>query len=419
LFGVVPVIRASVPDVSRLLNAAGRGNVQGGFRSRLRQLLVVGEIALALVALTGAGLFIRSLRNVQSFNLGFDADNLVVGNLNVAALQMTPEAGMEFVKALIAKVRAVPGVTAVALRDSPPVRVGLVQTVFREGDPTDSRIGMFAPTPPITPDYFSTMKVPLVDGRLFNEFDRADSTRVAIISEAFARHLWPGQRAIGRRFHFATSNNLIEVVGVVRNHTVQTIGEAPQPTAWLPFEQAYQPFSVLHVRTASAPEKMIPAIADAVQSMNSNLLFVNPGTARQVIFQALWAPRMAATLFGIFGFLGLALAVIGVYGVLAYTVVQRTSEIGLRMAVGAKPVSVVGMVLGQSASMAALGIAIGLGVAIALTRTVANLLYNLQSDDPLTFVSVALILAATALLAGGIPAWRASRIDPVIALRQE
>jgi putative ABC transport system permease protein len=287
-------MRSSAPDVSSFLNAAGRGNVQGGFRSSLRKLLVVGEIALALVALAGAGLFIRSLRNARNLDLGFDANHLLVTNLNMAALQMPPEQGREFIRSVIAKVHTIPGVTAVAVSHAPVLGVGLFQTVFHEGDPTDSRLGMFAATPPISPEYFDTKRVSLLDGRKFNEFDRAGGTPVAIVSETFAKHMWPGQRAIGKRFRFATSSDLQQVVGVVKDHTLINIGEEPQAVAWLPFDQVYQPFAVLHVRTEGSPSTMLHAVIDAAQSLNSNLVLLNPQTAQEVLSQALWAPRMAA-----------------------------------------------------------------------------------------------------------------------------
>jgi predicted permease len=258
-----------------------------------------------------------------------------------------------------------------------------------------------------------------MEGRYFNDYDRADTTRVTIVSQAFAQRMWPGQPAIGKRFHFATAPELVQVVGVVKDHAIFNIGEPPQPAAWMPFDQVYQPTAVLHVRTAGPPENSIPAVLAAAQSLNSELALLNPGTAKQVIGQALWAPRMAAALFGIFGLLGMALAVIGVYGVMAYMVVQRTSEIGIRMAVGARPASVIRMVIGQSMQLAAAGIIAGVAGALALTRLVASLLYNVSPNDPGTFVTVAGLLAVTAAIAGGIPAWRASRIDPVRALRQE
>jgi predicted permease len=419
LFGLAPVLRASVPDVSRLLNTGGRGNVQGGSRSRTRKLLVVGEIALALIALVGAGLFLRSMRSAQNTSLGFETNNLIVARFNLSALQMSPERGREFIRSIVAKVRTVPGVVSVSVADSAPLGVGLVLTAFHEGDPLDSRLGFLTPTPPVSPDYFQTIGVPLVEGRFFNEFDRVGATRVGIVSQAFARRMWPGQRAIGKRIYFATAPDLVEVVGVVKDHTILNIGETPQGVAWLPFDQAYQPVAVLHVRTAGPPESSIAAVLAAAQTLNSELALQNPGTVKQVIGQALWAPRMAAALFGILGLLGMTLAVIGVYGVMAYMVVQRTSEIGIRMAVGARPLAVIGMVLGQSMQLAAAGIAIGIAGALLLTRMVGNLLYDVSPNDPGTFATVATLLAVTALLAGGIPAWRASRIDPVRALRQE
>ena len=419
LFGITPVIRASMPDVSRLLNSATRGNIQGGSRSVLRKFLVVGEIALALVALIGAGLFVRSMQSAQNTDLGFDTDNLIVAGVNLNSLRMSPERGREFMRSLVAKMRTLPGVTSASLADAPPLGVGLLLTAFREGDPVDSRLGLLTPTPFITPEFFDTMHIPLVEGRSFNDFDRLGSTRVTIVSQAFARRMWPGQPALGKRFRFATAPDLVEVVGVVKDHAILNIGETPQPAAWMPLDQVYQPTAVLHIRTAGPPENSIPAVIAAAQSLNSELALINPGTARQVVGQALWPARMAATLFGIFGLLGMTLAVIGVYGVMAYMVVQRTSEIGIRMAIGAKPRSVIAMVLSQSMQLAIAGIILGIAAAFALTRLVGNLLYNISPTDPVTFVTVALILAFTALAAGGIPAWRASRIDPVRALRQE
>ncbi len=209
------------------------------------------------------------------------------------------------------------------------------------------------------------------------------------------------------------------MVGIVRDTTVFNIGETPQPVAYLPFDQAYQSFAVLHVRTSTSPQRVLPAVMAAVQSLDPDLALLNPATMRDVIDQALWAPRLAAGLFGVFGLLGMVLAVVGVYGVMAYMVLQRTSEIGIRMAMGARSVDVMRMVVGQSMRLALAGIALGVGVAFVLTRLVADLLYDVSPNDPATFLTVASILAATALVAGGIPAWRAARIDPVSALRQD
>ncbi len=419
LFGIAPVIRASAPDLSKLLNTSGRGNVQGGGRWGLRAMLVVGEMALALVALVGAGLFIRSMQRAQNIDLGFETNNLFVAGVNLGALQMKPEQGREFMRALVEKVKAVPGVAAVAVAGGAPLQGGLMLTAFREGDPLDSRLGTLTFTQPASAAYLDTMRIPLTEGRALNDFDRMGSAKVLVISQATARRFWPGQRAIGKRVHFATSNEYYEVVGIARDSTVTNIGEQPQMMAYMPFDQAYQPAAVLHVRTVGDPGRMIAPVAAAVQALNPELVLINPGSVHAVIAQALWAPRMAAILFGIFGVLGLVLAVIGVYGVMAYTVLQRTSEIGIRMAVGARQVNVIGMILGQSMKLAAIGIALGACGALAITGPVRSLLFDVSPTDPITFITVAAILAGTAMIAGGIPAWRASRIDPVLALRQE
>jgi predicted permease len=341
-------------------------------------------------------------------------------SFDLGSERMTPPQGLAFTRAVLEKVRAVPGVRSAAIADSAPLGGGFVQTLFREGVPVDSRLGTLTLTSPVTPDYFTTLRIPLREGRLLNALDRSGTTRVAVISEAMARRIWPGQSAIGKRFHSATSiTDLIEVVGVVNNTTVFNLGEPPQPVAYLPFEQNYQPFVVLHVRTALAPERVLPAVTAAAQSLNSDLAVLNPLTMPQVLGQALWAPRMAAALFSLFGLLSMALAVVGVYGVIAYMVLQRRSEIGIRMAMGARTADVLRMVVGQSLRLALAGIACGLGIALVLTRFLSNLLFDVSPSDPVTFFSVASLLAITVLLASGLPAWRAARINPVSALRQE
>ena len=420
LFGIAPVIRASAPDVTRLLNTSGRGNVQGGGRSVFRAALVVGEIALALVALVGAGLFVRGMRAAQSVDPGFDTEHLFVAGLNTAPLRMDAARGSAFMRNLLAKVQAVPGVASAAIASTAPLQGGgLLLTGFRESDAMDSRAGVLMFFEPISPRYFDTMRIPIVEGRGLTEFDREGSAPVMVISQATARRMWPGERAIGKRLRFATSPELREVVGITRDTNFATIGEQPQMVVYAPYDQVYQPAVVLHVRTAGPPERMIAPVQAAVQGVNSDLALLNPGSMRQVIGQALWAPRMAAALFGIFGLLGMTLAVIGVYGVMAYMVLQRTSEIGIRMAVGASPGKVVSMVMGESARLAGLGIGLGICGALMLTRTVKSLLFQVSPSDPGTYLMVAGLLAATALVAGGVPAWRASRIDPVKALRQE
>ncbi len=420
LFGIAPVFRASVPDLTRILNSTGRGNIQGGGHNWARSVLVVCEIALALIALAGAGLFIRSMQRAEQINLGFETRNLCIFGFDLASEHMTQDHGRQFLRSAMEKVSSVPGVASVAIAASGPLGGGFLQTMFRQGDPVDSRLGILALTVPVSPGYFETMRIPMLEGRVIDSFDRAGSKRVAVISEAMAREMWPGQPAIGKRFHSPTDGaDMWEVVGVTKNTTVFQVGEKPQPVAYFAFDQDYQSAMVMHVRTSVDPERVLPAAMAAVQSLDRDLALRNPSTMRTVIEQALWAPHMAAVLFGLFGALSVVLAVIGVYGVMAYMVLQRTTEIGVRIALGAHATDVLRMVVGHSMRLAAAGIVIGVCAALALTQLLGNLLFDVPPNDPATYLTVAAVLAATALLAGGIPAWRAARIDPVSALRQE
>jgi predicted permease len=333
---------------------------------------------------------------------------------------MTPDHGRLFIRSVVEKVSSVPGVASAAVAGNGPLGGGFLQTMFREADPVDSRLGILTLTVPVSAGYFETMRIPLLAGRAIDTFDRAGSKRVAVISQAMAREMWPGQQALGKRFHSPTGgSDLWEVIGVTKNTTVFQVGEKPQPVAYVAFDQSYQPTAVVHVRTSVDPERVLPPAMANVQSLDRDLALLNPRTMRTVVQQALWAPHTAALLFGLFGLLSLVLAVIGVYGVMAYIVLQRTTEIGVRMAMGAHSADVLRMVIGQSVQLAIAGVVAGVAIALALTRLVGNLLFDVSPHDPMTYLTVAGILVGTALLAAGMPAWRAARIDPVLALRQE
>src|SRR5438093_128865 len=420
IFGIIPAIKASGTDINEVLKTGGRGGALGWTHNRLRGLLVISEIALALVALVGSGLFLRSMQNAQQFNPGFESQNLLQMNFDLGALRYDADHGQQFFVDRLERAQTVPGVVSASVSSNGVFAGGLAGTIFREGEQTDpNNRGTLVNFDDVTPGHFETMRIPLISGRDFTDFDREKTTRVAIINEAMAKAIWPGQEPLGKRFAIVKEPELLQVIGVVGTTVVGQIGEDPQPTAYLPMRQQYSPFATLLARTNSNPEPLIGAVRAQVQQIDKNLAFTNAQTVQQILGQGLWAARMGAALLGLFGALALILASIGIYGVLAYSVAQRTSEIGLRMALGAQPRQVLGLVLKQGMLLAVIGAAVGIIVALPVARMAGNLLYGISATDPLTYVGITLLLMAVALLACYLPARRATRIDPLIALRVE
>ena len=420
IFGIIPAVKASGTDINEVLKTGGRGGALGWTHNRLRGLLVISEIALALVALVGSGLFLRSMQNAQQFNPGFESQNLLQMNFDLGALRYDADHGQQFFRDAIERAKTVPGVVTASVSSNGVFGGGFAGTIFREGEQTDpNNRGTLVNFDDVTPGHFETMRIPLISGRDFTDFDREKTTRVAIINEAMAKAIWPGQEPLGKRFAIVKEPELLQVIGVVGTTVVGQIGEDPQPTAYLPMRQQYSPFATLVVRTNSNPEPLIGAVRTQVQQIDKNLAFTNAQTVQQILGQGLWAARMGAALLGLFGALALILASIGIYGVLAYSVAQRTSEIGLRMALGAQPRQVLGLVLKQGMLLAIIGAGVGIIVALPVARMAGNLLYGVSATDPLTYVGITLLLMAVALLACYLPARRATRIDPLIALRVE
>jgi putative ABC transport system permease protein len=420
IFGIMPAIKASGTDINEVLKTGGRGGALGWTHNRLRGLLVISEIALALVALVGSGLFLRSMQNAQQFNPGFESQNLLQMNFDLGALRYDADHGQQFFRDAIERAKTVPGVVSASVSSNGVFGGGISATIFREGEQTDpNNRGTLVVFDDVTPGHFETMRIPLISGRDFTDFDREKTTRVAVINEAMAQAIWPGQDALGKRFAIVQEPELLQVIGVVGTTVVGQIGEDPQPVAYLPMRQQYSPFGTLVVRTNSNPEPLIGAVRTQIQPIDKNLAFTNAQTVQQILGQGLWAARMGAALLGLFGVLALILASIGIYGVLGYSVAQRTSEIGLRMALGAQPRQVLALVLRQGMLLALIGSAAGIVVALPVARMAAGLLYGVSATDPLTYAAITLLLLCVALLACYLPARRATRIDPLIALRVE
>jgi predicted permease len=383
-------------------------------------MLVVTEIALALVALVGAGLFVRSMQNAQRIDPGFESTNLFMFAFDLGALHYDEGHGQQFFRTAIERAKASPGVESATIADAPPLIPAFSRTIFPEGqDEASGFRGTLTAVNDVAPTFFETLRIPLVSGRGFNDSDRAGTKQVVIANEAMAKHFWPNENAIGKRFHFHGDPGLREIVGIVRNTVENNIGEEPQPVAYLPLTQNYSPAAIMLVRTSSRPEAMISSVRSQVQQLDSNLALTNVQTIGELLSQGLWAPRMGAALLAVFGGIALILAVIGVYGVLSYSVNQQTREIGIRMAMGAQPGRVLQLVVGQGMRLAGAGLILGLIVAFAAMRVLGSLLFGVSSHDPLTFGAVSLVLALAAALACYIPARRATKVDPIIALRYE
>ena len=386
----------------------------------MRSLLVVFETALAMIALIGAGLFIRSQQNAQRIDPGFESEKLFMLAVDVGALHFTEGQGQQFYRAAAERAATAPGVQSATVASNFPVGGGLGRTVFPEGqDETTGYRGTLTLLDSITPTFFDTLRIPVLRGRTFTDNDRKDTLKVAIVNQAMAKHFWPNEEALGKRFHFFGEPDLRQIVAVVANTVVNQIGEDPQPVAYLPMTQGYSPFATVQVRTTGKPEAVIATVRGEVQSLAPNLAITNVQTIHEIMSQALWAPRMGAALLTLFGVLALVLAGVGVYGVLSYSVNQQRQEIGIRRALGAQEGHVLRLVVGQGLRLAVVGLVVGLVLAALFTRMLASLLFGVSSTDPWTFLSVTTVLALVAVIACYVPARRAIQVDPLVALRYD
>jgi putative ABC transport system permease protein len=427
LFGLAPAILSSRHELNAVIKESGAGAQTGaaGVRHKLlRQLLVVGEVALALSLVIGATLALRSFARLRSVDLGFRPDHLLTMNINFPAGRFVkPEQFVAYARQIVDLVRSVPDVQDAAASSYTPLSGTKDESTIR----TDATPPGTAPTAEenfSTPGYFQTLGIPLLAGRDFTDADGGDAPEVYIVNEAFARKFFGNVNPIGKRL---SKNNDAkhnpkwgQIVGEVANFRDQAVREAPVPYFFAPYAQSQSSGGIsLVVRTKADPLAVVSAVQQRIWSLDKSQPIENITTMDQLVASSNGAPRFQTFLLSVFGALGLLLAVVGIYGVISYSVTQRTHEIGIRMALGAEPRQVLRLVLTQGLRLALIGVAVGVVASLFLTRLMSSLLFGVSATDPLTFIGVALLLVGAALLACYVPARRAMRVDPMVALRYE
>ncbi|MGC2887706.1 MAG: ABC transporter permease [Candidatus Acidiferrum sp.] len=420
LFGLVPALEASKAD--RIAALKDRtGNPTGSARwYGLRGVLVMVQVAFSLVALAGAGLFIHSLRNAQEMDPGFEVKHEVVMFVNLGSEHYTQARAEQFYKDVVERLAGVATVQSASISDTFPFSGGLARTTFTDGvDTNDPRNGKLTPVIAVEPGYFSTAGITMIQGRDFNEHDDAQGAMAGVVNRAAADQMWPQENPIGKHIHFLGETWDIAIVGEVATVKYETMGEPPQAIVYLPLKQHYSPEVVLYVRTKGDPEKAIPSVRSTVQALGPTVPLLNVRTVSQVLVQSLTAARLGAELLGGFGLLALVLAAIGTYGVMSYSVSQRAQEVGIRMSLGAQPRDVLRLILANGMAMVCAGVVAGLVISTLLAQSMSSLLYGIGAFDAPSFLITAALLVGVALVACYLPARRAMRVDPIIALRYE
>jgi predicted permease len=421
--GIVPALRASRGNLNAVLHQSGRG--VAGARARLRTVLVAIQVGGSLVLLIVAGLFTRSLESAQHANLGFDPDHMVNFCMDPSELGYKPEQTLQFYRDLLSRVQQLGGIEDVATASSAPMGY------YGNGD--GLLIDGYQPPPGqpqpgsqyelISGDYFGTMKIALIEGRAFRDSDDEKASKVAIINQTMAKKYWPNQDPVGRHFRLVSdAKQSVEIIGIARDARYNLGGGAFNNMFYMPLAQhpALGSLQTLQVRTVGDPASMIPEIERTIHSLAPDLPVFEVKTMRQSLYtlNGLLMYQLGAGLAAVLGGLGLVLSIIGVYGVISYSVSQRTQEIGIRMALGAQPGSILGMVLRQGVVIVAAGLAVGLLCALASAKLVGKFLV-VSGADPLTYCSVTAALTAVALAACYLPARRSTKVNPIVALRHE
>jgi putative ABC transport system permease protein len=420
LCGLFPALSASRCSPSAVLNYSGNRNVRGK-GSRFRAALIVGQVALTVVLLTGSGLLIRSLQKVYSVDKGFESHSILTMHLSLDARYIQPERQTAFYRDLIDRLGELPGVQAAGAVTNLPLGHGeTLSWLTVEGYAFDEKI--FFQTRSVTPVYFSAMGIRFVEGRPFTDDDAAGRSLVAIVNRSFAEKYFPTQEVLGRRFHFVDGSptpTWYTIVGVVADVRNSSLEEVPKLQAYLPFWQASTPDASIVIRTNTSPDSLASAVRKEVKAIDPALALADISTLDQLVSEATSGRRFQTLLLSVFADAALLLALVGLYALLASSVQQRTAELGVRMALGAKRVDLLSLVLGDGVKLVLSGLTIGLAASLAFSRLMAGLLFGMSATDPLTFVGVAVLFMLVALTACYIPARRATHVDPMVALRYQ
>ncbi len=419
LFGLMPALQVSRPDLNRVLRDGGRGTTGGPRRQGTRSLLVAGQIALSIVLLIGAGLLLESFRTLQFVDPGFDPRHGFTMRVSLPPARYPDDARRwQFIREVIGRLRALPGVSSVTASLGLPLATPVMAPFLAEGQPVIA-MGQrpLAAWNAIAPDYFKTLGIPLVGGRDFSPGDDEHAPKRVIISQSLARRFWPNEDAVGKHISYARRQVLAEIIGVARDVKTQGLEADAGMVFYTPYAQFAWPNMSFTLRTAGDPRQLFNAAQAQVFAVDRDLPVVNPRTTEDLLDGVLAQRRQTMYLVAGFAVVALLLAVVGLYGVMAYSVAQRTAEIGIRQAIGARRGDILRMVMAHALRLSLAGIVVGMIAAAALTRLIARMLYHTSAADPAVYLGISILFLAIALAASYLPAWRATRIDPMTALR--
>jgi len=424
LFGLVPALQASNPDLNKSLKEGSGRSTADSSRQRVRSLLVISEVALALMLLIGAGLLIRSFLQLQKVSLGFKTDNLLTMKISLpdSRYPKAYQQAASFQQA-IKQVESLPGVEGVAVASHLPFEESWEILFTNEGQPSvPVRETPIASGHAVSPDYFRLMSIPLVSGRYFTDQDVEDSTRVVIIDEALGLRYWPNENPLGKHIKRGPSQSKapwLTIVGVVKSVRQYGLDSEVKPEVYLPYLQSPRAAMSMVLRSKIPPKNLAEAVRREIQKIDNDQPVYDVRTMDEILYLWLSPRRFNLLVLGVFAAVSLILTAVGLYGLVAYYVAQRINEIGIRMALGAQPRDIFKLVMGHGMLLALSGVAIGLAGAFTITRILSSLVYDVSTTDPATFTAISLLLVVVTMLACYIPAYRASKVDPVLAIRQE